>query len=179
MKDAFEHVRDALFHAQKCCDVWWLLEGAHDQRTQVIGAFEELPVIYETLRPALYTSLIIKVCSVFGTGSNDITLRSIPDATQDPDFLRIWEIGRHLYKLRSKLIVHLDCRCDPELVARETGLTHDGLREFTSDTVSLYNRLAQRQQKAGVPDFGISEELSVFLLRLNRRNEAAQSDPWE
>lgn len=169
MKHAFGHIRDALFHAQQCCEVWWLLEGAHDQRTQVIGAFEELPVVYETLRPALYTSLIIKVCSVFGTGSDDITLRSIPDAAQDPDFSRVWRIGRRLYKLRSKLIAHLDRRCDPELVARETGLTYDGLREFSSDAVALYNRLAQRHQEAGVPDFGISEELSVFLSRLNQK----------
>lgn len=134
----------------------------------MIRAFYELPVVYETLRPALYTSLIIKVCSVFGTGSHDITLRSIPDATQDPGFSRIWEIGRRLYNLRSKLIAHLDRRCDPESVARETGLSNDTLREFTSDTVALYNRLAQRHQEAGVPDFGISEELSVFLSRLNR-----------
>jgi hypothetical protein len=102
MKTPFEDIRNALVHAQHCCDFWWLLEGAHLQRTNVMGAFEELPVVYETLRPALYTALIIKVCSVFGTGSNDITLRSLPDADLDFDFLRIWEIGRRLKITRDR-----------------------------------------------------------------------------
>jgi hypothetical protein len=169
MRTEFSEIRNALFHAQQCCEVWWLLEGSHDLRAQVIGAFDDLPVVYETLRPALYTSLIIKICSVFATGSEDITLRHIPGADQDPDFSRIWEIGRRLYKLRSKLIAHLDSRCDPDLVARDTGLTYDALREFSANAVSLFNRLAERHQETGVPDFGISEELSIFLSRLNQK----------
>ena len=48
-------------------------------------------------------------------------------------------------------------------------LTYDGLREFSADAVALCNRLAERHQEAGVPDFGISEELSVFLSRLNKK----------
>ena len=174
MKDSFAHVRDALFHAQHCCEAWWLLEGAHDQRAQVVGAFEEFPMVFETLRPALYTSLIIKVCSVFGTGSDDITMRSIPDATLDADFSRIWEIGRRLYKLRSKLIAHIDSRCDPDLVAKETGLTNDSLRAFLADTVALYNRIAERHREPEVGDLGLSQELNVFLSRLNPRNEEAE-----
>jgi len=171
MKVVFDDIRNALLHAQHCCDFWWLLEGAHLQRTAVIGAFEELPVVYETLRPALYTSFIIKVCSVFGTGSNDITLRSLPDAELDTDFSRIWEIGRRLYQLRSKLIAHLDSRCDPDLVAKETGLTNDSLRVFLADTVTLYNRIAERNREPYVADFGIGDEIMVFLVRLNQRNE--------
>ena len=174
MKTPFEDIRNALVHAQHCCDFWWLLEGAHFQRTNVVGAFEELPVVYETLRPALYTSLIIKVCSVFGTGSNDITLRSLPDADLDPDFLRIWDIGRRLYILRNKLIAHLDSRCDPDLVAKETGLTNDSLRAFLADTVALYNRIAERHREPDVVDFGLGEELKVFLSRLSQRNEEAE-----
>ncbi len=170
MKTVFDDIRNALLHAQHCCDFWWLLEGAHLQRTDVIGAFEELPVVYETLRPALYTSLIIKVCSVFGTGSDDITLRSLPDAELDHEFPRIWEIGRRLYKLRSKLIAHLDSRCDPDLVAKETGLTNDSLRAFLADAVALYNRIAERHREPDVADFGLGDEFKVFLARLNLRN---------
>jgi hypothetical protein len=174
MKTPFEDLRNALLHARHCCDFWWLLEGAHLQRTHVVGAFEELPVVYETLRPALYTTFIIKVCSVFGTGSDDITLRSLPDADLDPDFPRIWEIGRRLYILRNKLIAHLDSRCDPDLVAKETGLTNDSLRAFLADTVALYNRIAERHREPDVADFGLGEELKVFLSRLNQRNEEAE-----
>jgi hypothetical protein len=174
VKTPFEDIRGALLHARHCCDFWWLLEGAHLQRTHVIGAFEELPVVYETLRPALYTTFIIKVCSVFGTGSDDITLRSLPDAGLDPDFPRIWEIGRRLYKLRSKLIAHIDGRCDPGLVARETGLTNDSLRGLLADTVALYNRIAARHREPDVAEFGLGEELKVFLSRLNQRKEEAE-----
>lgn len=174
MENPFEDLRDALLHAQHCCDFWWLLEGAHFQRSNVIEAFEELPAVYETLRPALYTSFIIKICSVFGKGSNDITLRSMPGAELDPDFLRIWEIGRRLYILRNKLIAHLDSRCDPDLVAKETGLTNDSLRAFLADTVALYNRIAERHREPDVADFGLGEELKVFLSRLNQRNEEAE-----
>lgn len=174
MKNPFEDLRDALLHAQNCCDFWWLLQGANFQRSNVIGAFEGLAAVYETLRPALYTSFIIKVCSVFGTGPNDITLRSMPDAELDPDFPRIWEVGRRLYVLRNKLIAHIDIRCDPDLVAKETGLTNDSLRAFLADTVALYNRIAERHREPEVPDFGLGEELKVFLSRLNLRNEEAE-----
>lgn len=171
MKSTYQHLRSALFDARNSCDLWWLLIGAHDQRTEVIDGFEQLPVIYATLNPALYTSFIIKLCSVFGTGSNDVTLKTLSKAELDPEFSRIWEIGRRLYKLRSKVVAHIDNRCDPDQIAKDTGLTYDSLRRFLTDTISLFDRIATLNGERGVNDFRLSDEFSTFLRGLQRNNE--------
>lgn len=174
MKSPYQHLRSALFDARNSCDLWWLLIGAHDQRTDVVDGFERLPVIYATLNPALYTSFIIKLCSVFGTGSHDITLKTLPKAELDPEFDRIWEIGRRLYKLRSKVVAHMDKNCDPDKIAKDTGLTYNGLRQFLADTVSLFDRIAAINGERGVNDFGLSDEFPRFLRQLRREDEETE-----
>lgn len=166
MKSSYQDIRSALFDARNSCDLWWLLIGAHDQRTKVINGFENLPVTYATLCPALYTSFIIKLCSVFGTGSHDLTLKSLPNAELDSEFARVWEIGRRLYKLRSKVVAHLDKRCDPDQIAKDTGLTYDGLRQFLADTVSLFDRIAATNGERDVNDFGLGDEFPTLLTLL-------------
>jgi hypothetical protein len=174
MKSCYEELRIALLDARQAYQFWWLLHGAHDQRAEVLKAFVPLPVIYNTLKPALYTSFIVKLCCLFGTGTKDITLESIPNAKQDSEFSRIWEIGRRIYVLRSKLIVHIDSRCDPDQIAKDTGLTNFGLRDLLYDTISLFDRLAGANGEQGVIDFGIEDEFSNFLTRLGYQNEDAE-----
>lgn len=176
MKSPYQDLRSALFDARNSYDLWWLLIGAHDQRTKVIDGFEHLPVIYATLNPALYTSFIIKLCSVFGTGSNDITLKTLPNAELDSDFARIWEIGRRLYMLRNKVVAHMDKRCDPDQIAKDTGLTYNDLRQFLADTVSLFERIAEINGERGVNDFGLSNEFPRLLRQLRREDEETEQD---
>ena len=168
MKSYYQGIRSALFDARNSYDLWWLLVGTHDQRTDVLDAFEQLPETYKTLCPALYTSFIIRICSVFGTGSNDITLKSIPQIELDPEFSRLWEIGRRLYKLRSKAVAHLDDRCDPTQLAKDTGLTNNDFRRFLANTVSLFDRIASDNGERCINDFGLTDEFPRLIIQLRK-----------
>lgn len=173
MKSCYQDIRSVLFDARNSYDLLWFLIGEHDQRADVINAFEQLQKTYTTLCSALYTSSIIKICSVFGTGPNNITLKSMPHVELDTEFSRIWEIGRLLYKLRSKALAHLDDRYSPDQVAKDTGLTYDGLRKFIADTVSLFDRTAAISGERSVNDFGLSDEFPKLLTQLNSIRESA------
>ncbi len=174
MKCPYQSLRSALFDARNSCDLWWLLVSKHDQRTDVIDGFKQLRAIYATLIPALYTSFIIKLCLVFGTGPHDITLKTIPKAELDPEFARICAIGGRLYKFRNKVVAHMDTHCDPQQIAKDIGLSNEGLRQFLADTVSLFDRIAAINGERGINDFGLSDEFPRLLKRLRREDEEIQ-----
>lgn len=166
MTDHFSAIRDVLFLAQNSCDAWWILEGRHSHRDTVIRAFAEHPMVFETLRPSLFTCFVIKLCSVFGTGSHDITLKSLPSAKSDPDFERIWSVGSRLYKYRSKIIAHLDDRMTPDEVASEVALTPDEVRELLAATVALFDRIAQASGEMEILPTN-SEQFVDFLRKVS------------
>jgi hypothetical protein len=166
MLDPFDDVRDTVYHARLCCEAWWQLEGAHPHRDAILRGFESFSVLFETIRPALFVSFIVKICSLFGNGRDEITLRSLPDAQLDPEFARIWDTGRIFYRYRSKLIAHRDASKDPDLVAKETGMTHDDLLRLMNDVVALFDRVAAVQRVPSVPDVHCEDEILEVARRL-------------
>lgn len=68
----------------------------------------------------------------------------------------------------------MDKRCDPDQIAKDTGLTYNGLRRFLADTVSLFDRIAAINGERGVNDFGLSDEFPRLLKQLRREDEETE-----
>lgn len=107
-------------------------------------------VFFRTTQPALYATFIVKLSSVFGARPDEITLKDIPGAERESSFEALWQRGRRLHKIRSKLIAHRDTDIHSRNYARESGFTYDDLKALLTDTCRFFDSAAERLDIAPV-----------------------------
>lgn len=139
-----DDIRETLSHARLCHEAWWLFTGTHPERERIVRVFNRYINFFSAVRPALYTTFVVKLASVFGTRSDEISLKVIPDIEQDSSFGVLWERGRRLHKYRSKLIAHRDIDIGSRSYARESGFTYDDLKALLGETCGLFDSAARR-----------------------------------
>jgi hypothetical protein len=88
----------------------------------------------------------VKLASAFGKDEDEITLRNLPNISDDPQFADIWSRGRRLYRYRNKAVAHRHRDVTSHDFARDTGFTYDDLRALLDDTCACYDRIAQKHQ---------------------------------
>ena len=141
-----DDIRDTLLHARLCYEAWWLLETQHPNRKQIVSVYNRYVGFFSTVHPALFATFLVKLASVFGTRTDEISLQRIVDIDQIAEFPKLWTRGRLFHKYRSKVIAHRDINITHKTFVPESGCpTYDSLKELLDDTCRLFDAAAQRQ----------------------------------
>lgn len=155
-----DDLRDTLTHARLCYEAWWLLEGEHPKREQIVAAYGQHLNFFNAVKPAFYVTFVIKIASVFGQGDNEISLKSIPDVDQITGFFDLWDRGRRFYKYRSKIAAHRDINITTKTFIPESGCpTYDSLKKLLDDTCRFFDTATERLNVRGVDSFTLEEDL--------------------
>lgn len=162
-----EDVQNRLLHAKMCHEAWWLLTGVHPRRDSIVRACNHYLDFFLTLHPALFTTFVIKLASLFDESPDSISLKSLDGAQSDNMFSSVWERGRRLYKYRSKILAHRDKRKDERDFARETGFRYDDFGILIQDACGIYDRLAIQAGECRVPDFSCEVDFLRLIARLD------------
>jgi hypothetical protein len=137
-----DDIRTTLLHARLCHEGWWVFAGTHPQREAILSVYNRYLHFFEAVQPALFTTFVVKLASLFGTRSDEITLKMLPGSELDPAFDELWERGRRLHRYRSKVIAHRDISVLSKDFAKDTGFTYDGMKAILDDTCAMFDRLA-------------------------------------
>ena len=132
-----------LQHAKSCHEAWRFLFGENPNRTQVLNFRKKYFSLFETIRPALYTTFVVKLSSIFDEDSNSISLKTLVREIEKStnaifkadsiDFDDLWKRGRKLYKYRNKVIAHREKNILTKNFAKETGFKYDDLKAILDD----------------------------------------------
>ena len=154
-----DDLRDTLTHARLCYEAWWLLEGEHPKREQIVAAYGQHLNFFNAVQPALYVTFAIKLASVFGGRDDEISLKKIPDVDQITGFSELWDRGRLFHKYRSKVIAHRDIHIGTKTFIPESGfLTNDSLKKLLDDTCRLFDAAAERLNVREVHSWTLEED---------------------
>lgn len=159
VKTPLDDARVTLLLAKMSHEAWRLFDGPHTQRRAILEVRNRYRDFMVTVQEALFTTLIVKLASLFGMRSDEITLCSLPAAKDDVSFPDLWDRGRKLHKYRSKAIAHRDPRVTEHDFARDTGFTYNDLKQLLDDTCACFDRIAAKNGVRGVlqiscePDF--------------------------
>lgn len=154
-----DYIRDTLMHARLCHEAWWIFKGTNPEREMIKSVYNRYLEFFATVRPALYTTFVVKLATLFGTGSGDITFKLIPEVEKEPSFTELWDRGRQLYKVRNKLIAHRDRKIGDRDFALESGLTYADLKAILDDACGLFDSYAQRLKIPAVPKVSCESDL--------------------
>jgi len=181
MKQLFDDIKRTVNHARMCHEAWWFLHGTNPMREMILNVYNNYLDIFETIRPALYTSFIVKLASVFDNDKKSISLkrviREIEKSTSksfEPariDFDDLWERGRKLFKYRNKVIAHRDKKVTSRNFAKETGFKYDDLKAILED-VSTF--LDEASLFVGKGEFYRFSNTSDFERLINDLSKIAQ-----
>lgn len=141
-------------------------------RDDIISVYNRYLHFFETVRPALFVSYVLKLSSLFDRLDDKISLLSIPEVKADPRFSDLWARGRRLYQYRSKVIAHRDRQADSRDFAKETGFTPNDIRAILDDARSIFDDAASRLKIAPVPSFSCSDDLLKLISDLKARSGA-------
>jgi hypothetical protein len=141
-----DDMRTTLLHARLCHQAWWVFTGTHPSRESILAVYNRYLHFFEAVRPALFTTFVVKLASLFGSRSDEITLRMLPGSEADSAFSDLWGRGRRLHKYRSKVIAHRDVEVLSKDFAKDTGFTYDGLKAILDDTCALFDRSAEKHR---------------------------------
>lgn len=166
-KSHFDDIRTTLLDARLCYQAWWILVGTRQQRDSILAVYNRYLHFFEAVRPALFTTFAVKLATLFGRRSDEITLKSLLGAEADPKFGDLWKRGRRLYWYRSKVIAHRDLAVLSTDFAKKTGFTHKDLRMLLEDTSSLFDRLADNHGFERVPPLSSKEDLLALIKNLS------------
>ena len=159
MEQILDDIKRTINHAILCHEAWWFLYGTNPMRDQIINVYNNYLEIFETIRPALYTSFIVKLASVFDNDKNSISLKFVIKEIEKStdkhfkaariDFDDLWERGRKLFKYRNKVIAHRDKNVTSRNFAEETGFTYDDLKAILEDVSTFLNEALLFAGKGG------------------------------
>lgn len=173
-----DDLRDTLAHARVSYEAWWLFTGPHQEREGIVRVFNSYLRFFRVVHPALWVTFVVKLASVFGTRSEEISLRTIPGAEQDCSFAGLWQRDRRLHRYRSKVIAHRDKELLSRNYARESGFTYDALKALLDDTCAFFDSAAVRLSVGPVDAFSCEADLLRLVQRLGRQ-ERLSSEPLD
>ena len=147
MEKLFDDVKSTINHARMCHEAWWYFKGKNPNRKRVVSVYNNYLNFFETIRPALYTTFIVKLASFFDEDKNSINLKSVINelektsnktfSTKHIDFNDLWMRGRRLFKYRNKVIAHRDKKVTSRNFDKETGFSYDDLKKILEDVSSF------------------------------------------
>jgi AbiU2 len=150
---------DTFIHARLCHEAWWLTTRDHPDRDKIVWVFNFYLHFFGTVQPALFVTFIIKLASLFGTRSDEITIRLVPGIESDSSFPFLWERRRRLHKYRSKLIAHRDIELGLRDFAREARFTFNDLETLLNDTCAIFDSAARRLAITPIHRFSCQSDL--------------------
>jgi hypothetical protein len=136
-------------------------------RDEILAAYNRYLHFFEAVRPALFTTFIVKLASLFGARSDEISLRVLPGSESEAEFAHLWERGRRLHKYRSKVIAHRDVEVLSTDFAKATGFTYDGLKAILDDACAMFDRIAQKHGFERTYSFSSEDDLLALIHALN------------
>jgi hypothetical protein len=158
-----DDIRSTLLHARLCHQAWWVFTGTHPCRESILAVYNRYLHFFEAVRPALFTTFVIKLASLFGSRSDEITLRMLPGSEADAAFRDLWDRGKRLHKYRSKVIAHRNVEVLSKDFAKDTGFTYDALKAILDDTSALFDRLAEKHGFERTFPFSSDEDLLALV----------------
>ena len=168
IKHAANDIRLTLNQAKLCEQVWWLLLGPNSDRDRIVRSFNLYFDFFNTVRPGMYVTFIVRLASLFDKDTRSVSLKSIPEIRADPAFPALWEKGQKLYRYRSKAIAHRDFKNEKKDFAYATGFSLNELRDILAETCAIYDRYALAQGIEGVPRHSADRDLLRLVRRLTR-----------
>lgn len=154
-----DDIRTTLLHARLCHQAWWVFTGSHPQRDAILEVYNRYLHFFEAVRPALFTTFVVKLASLFGTRSDEISLKMLEGSQSDAAFNDLWDRGRRLHKYRSKVIAHRDIDVLSKDFAKDTGFTYNTLKAILDDTSALFDRCAATFSFESTFTFSSDEDL--------------------
>jgi hypothetical protein len=143
MDQIFGDIKQTINHARMCHEAWWFFKGTNPDRKRIVSVYNHYLYIFETIRPALYTTFIVKLASVFDNDENSISLKFLISEIEKTtntkfktnliDFDDLWRRGRILFKYRNKVIAHRDKNITSRDFAKETGFKWTDLKDILDD----------------------------------------------
>jgi hypothetical protein len=158
-----DDIRFTLTHASLCYEAWWIFEGEHEMRSQILSVYNRYLDFFQTVRPALFTTFILKLASLFGNDPREITLKLLPGISNHPSFKNLRKRGERLYKYRSKVIAHRDKDILSHDFAKETGFTYDALKAILDDSKKIFDVVATQEGFDRVYRFSCEEDLLALI----------------
>ena len=130
-------------HAKSCHEAWWFLFGENPNRPQVLTITKKYYGLFETVRPALYTTFVVKLASIFDEDNKSISLKALVEEIEmehhnifrakSINFDDLWKRGRKLFKYRNKVIAHRDKEVLTRNFAKETWFKYNDLKAILDD----------------------------------------------
>jgi hypothetical protein len=169
----FDDIRTTLIHARLCYEAWWFIESHHPHRKQVVSVFNRYKGFFATVRPALFTAFVVKLASLYGTRSDEISFKRVPNIDQIAGFASLWARGRKFHKYRSRVIAHRDVDNVHRTFVAESGCpTYNDLKALLDDTCALFEAAAEQSGADGLPPFTAADDLLSPVLDLTRHPDA-------
>ena len=168
-----DDIRDTLIHARLCYEAWWLLESSHPNRKQIVSVYNRYRGFFITVHPALFATFLVKLASVFGARTDEISLERISGIDKIAEFAQLWKRGRLFHKYRSKVIAHRDIDITHKTFVPESGCpTYDDLKQLLDDTCQLFDLAAKSLGAEGLPPFTSGDDFLSLILALDQHHKA-------
>ena len=162
-------LRDTLSHARLCHEGWWLFKCEHPRRDEIVAAYNQHSDFFSTVQPALFVTFVIKLASVFGKRSDEISLKSIPCADRLPGFSDLWSRGQRFHKYRSKIVAHRDINIATNTFIPESGCpTFDSLKSLLDDTCQFFNDAAKSLNVDGLHPVTLEKDFFSMVSKLTQ-----------
>ena len=164
----WDELRNTLFRARMYHQCWWYLAGTHEERGFRLSAPGQEWLFFSAAEDAFWEALVCSLASIFDNDTESISFRSLPELKPHPNYERTYQLGRLLYRYRSKAIAH-----SASCVARKPdgygfGLCFDDVKTILDNSCSIYNECADAQSLCGVPDSSCDDDLRTILAKLTR-----------
>ncbi len=178
MEQILDDIKRTINHARMCHEAWWFLYGTNPMRQQIVNVYNNYLNLFETIRPALYTSFIVKLASVFDNDKNSISLKFVIKEiekltekqfkTDRTDFDDLWERGRRLFKYRNKVVAHRDKNVTSRNFAKETGFKYDDLKAILEDVSTFLDEAFMFIGEGGFHRFSNTSDFERLINDLSK-----------
>jgi len=141
-----------LRHAKACHEAWWFMFD--ESQAHILNFRRKYISFFETVKPALYTTFVIKLSSIFDEDNRSISLRTLmkeikksADNTNEIfqaksiDFDDLWKRGRKLFEYRNKVIAHRNRNISTKNFAKETGFKYSDLKAILDDALMFLDEV--------------------------------------
>jgi len=181
MHNVFKDIKRTINHARMCHEAWWFFTGTNPNRERIVSVYNNYLNLFETIRPALYTTFIVKLASVFDNDEKSINLKLVMKEiekatntnfrTKPLDFDDLWKRGRRLFKYRNRVIAHRDKQVMSRNFAKETNFSYDDLKRILEDVSTFLDEALLFIGKGKFHKFSNKSDLEKLI---NDLSEVAQ-----
>ena len=165
-----DDIRDSLQMARYSRDIWWLMVSEHPERVRFGEGMERFIRFFDPTLTAHYVNFVVTLASLYDASKDAFSLNRLfdlvepnPSPSGKPTLSvrtalnAATAVGRRLYLIRSKRIVHRTDKVLTRDIYAEASLTYDETKDLLQQSQAVFSDLSYHLDRTR-EDFSDSAE---------------------